>query len=179
GYQLHDLIFFSGSATAECLTDSDPTGELYTGTQNVASKGEVCQRWDSQSPHGHKFTNLDGQANYCRNPDGERGPWCYTMDPEVRWAFCDIPSCNNIVGSAPVECLTVSDPSGELYTGTQNVTSTGDVCQRWDSQSPHGHGFTNLGDQANYCRNPDGERGPWCYTMKPEVRWALCDIPSC
>lgn len=31
--------------------------------------------------------------NYCRNPDGEPRPWCFTTDPNKRWEFCDIPRC--------------------------------------------------------------------------------------
>jgi hypothetical protein len=31
--------------------------------------------------------------NYCRNPDGEPRPWCFTTDPNRRWELCDIPRC--------------------------------------------------------------------------------------
>lgn len=37
--------------------------------------------------------NLTLAKNYCRNPDGESGPWCYTMDTEKRWELCTIPTC--------------------------------------------------------------------------------------
>ena len=30
----------------------------------------------------------------------------------------------------------------------------------WSSTSPHDHDFGSVGDH-NYCRNPDGEQGPW------------------
>lgn len=33
--------------------------------------------------------------NYCRNPDNERSPWCYTTDPETRWEYCSVPSCGD------------------------------------------------------------------------------------
>lgn len=33
--------------------------------------------------------------NYCRNPDNERMPWCYTTDPETRWEYCRVPRCGN------------------------------------------------------------------------------------
>ncbi len=33
-------------------------------------------------------------SNYCRNPKGdERTVWCYTMDADERWGFCDVPYC--------------------------------------------------------------------------------------
>lgn len=31
--------------------------------------------------------------NYCRNPDGELRPWCFTTSPTKRWEYCNIPSC--------------------------------------------------------------------------------------
>ena len=32
-----------------------------------------------------------GDHNYCRNPDDEKGAWCYTTDPDHRWEYCDCP----------------------------------------------------------------------------------------
>ena len=72
------------------------------------------------------------------------------------------------------------------YTGSINITSSGLTCQRWDSQHPHQHGMSvsdfpdeTLEDAGNFCRNPDGEPGPWCYTQDPSKRWEYCDIPPC
>ena len=36
-----------------------------------------------------------------------------------------------------------------------------------------------LEDAMNYCRNPDGEPGPWCYTTDSSKRWELCDVEQC
>ena len=52
-------------------------------------------------PHRHKEVaaefpeeNFTLASNYCRNGYGEtEGPWCYTIDPEYRWGFCDVPWC--------------------------------------------------------------------------------------
>ncbi|KAI8514473.1 hypothetical protein Bbelb_070640 [Branchiostoma belcheri] len=73
---------------------------------------------------------------------------------------------------------------GASFRGVVPVTRTGRICQRWDSQTPHGHGKTPSGYPEsglvrNYCRNPDGENGVWCYTMDPDRRWELCDVPQC
>ena len=45
---------------------------------------------------GNQFVsgNLEAEDNYCRNPDGkEGGPWCYTIDTEVLWEYCDLSFC--------------------------------------------------------------------------------------
>lgn len=34
------------------------------------------------------------EENYCRNPDGEPKPWCFTTSPSKRWDFCSIPRCS-------------------------------------------------------------------------------------
>lgn len=58
-----------------------------------------CQRWDSKVPHEfvrppNVFPEVQNSENYCRNAGGEvSSPWCYTMDPDVRWQKCDVPLC--------------------------------------------------------------------------------------
>ncbi|XP_059796862.1 plasminogen isoform X4 [Balaenoptera ricei] len=169
----------------ECMHCS---GENYEGKISKTVSGLDCQAWDSQSPHAHgyipaKFPNKNLKMNYCRNPDGEPRPWCFTTDPSKRWEFCDIPRCTTLPPSSgpTYQCL---KGRGENYRGTVAVTVSGHTCQRWGDQTPHKHNRTpenfpcrNL--EENYCRNPDGETGPWCYTTNSEVRWEYCTIPSC
>ena len=38
------------------------------------------------------------ELNYCRNPDHEKMPWCFTTDPETRWEYCKVPSCGDVPG---------------------------------------------------------------------------------
>ncbi|XP_078603192.1 plasminogen-like [Branchiostoma floridae x Branchiostoma japonicum] len=155
-------------------------GESYRGTVSVTGTGKPCQRWDSQSPHKHsrtpaKYPNAGLGKNYCRNPDGSSGLWCYTTHPGTRWEFCDVPQCKK---------ETCQKGDGSSYRGTASVTESGKTCQRWDSQTPHPHRRTpdrylHARLLKNYCRNPDGASGLWCYTTDPRTRWEYCDVPAC
>lgn len=48
-----------------------------------------------------RFPSKNLKMNYCRNPDGEPRPWCFTTDPNKRWEYCDIPRCSKF-GSYPI-----------------------------------------------------------------------------
>ena len=77
-------------------------GIHYNGRVNVTVSGKACQQWDSETPHFHPITSLfrpylEGH-NYCRNPEGRgKRPWCYTIDPSVRWEYCNIPHCSPLL----------------------------------------------------------------------------------
>ena len=80
-------------------------GSEYEGTLNVTESGLTCQAWTAQSPHvPESLTDSDfpdgsmaAAENFCRNPDGNAGPWCYTMDPNVTWQYCNISFCRKLV----------------------------------------------------------------------------------
>ncbi|XP_048747647.2 uncharacterized protein LOC125659895 [Ostrea edulis] len=151
-------------------------GWEYKGTIALTVSNRTCQRWNETTPHSHTFTtSMAGHENYCRNPDKESGPWCYTTDPGKRFELCDIPMCD----TPPSECLNVA--RGADYFGHANKTINGYTCMRWDSQSPQKHSYGYIGEQENYCRNPYGgePKGPWCYTTDPKKRWEYCTIPLC
>ncbi|XP_037376584.1 plasminogen isoform X1 [Talpa occidentalis] len=169
----------------ECMHCS---GEHYVGKISKTMSGIECQAWDSQTPHAHgylpsKFPSKNLKMNYCRNPDGEPRPWCFTTNPQKRWEFCDIPRCTTPPPpSGPTyQCL---KGRGESYRGKVAVTASGHTCQRWSDQTPQRHNrtpenFPCKDLDANYCRNPDGELAPWCFTTNSSVRWEYCNIPSC
>ena len=75
---------------ANLTTANDPSGYYYNGTVNVTKRGIPCQKWSLDEPHVSSVSNFfDEDHNFCRNPDNEGSPWCYTIDPLVRWDFCD------------------------------------------------------------------------------------------
>ncbi|XP_071785963.1 uncharacterized protein [Asterias amurensis] len=98
----------------ECFTDANGTD--YRGTVHQTVSGTTCQRWSSQEPHMHSFSlendrdNGIGDHNFCRNPDSQTQPWCYTLDPLSPMEFCD-------VGAAAVSCAPITAPEAdpELY----------------------------------------------------------------
>uniref|UniRef100_A0A8C5TIC6 Kringle domain-containing protein n=1 Tax=Malurus cyaneus samueli TaxID=2593467 RepID=A0A8C5TIC6_9PASS len=77
-------------------------GEDYHGEVARTESGLECQRWDAQEPHIMEFIPTESgrpwkdlKMNYCRNPDGELRPWCFTTNPNKRWEYCNIPRCSN------------------------------------------------------------------------------------
>ncbi|KAL5252043.1 hypothetical protein ACHWQZ_G015002 [Mnemiopsis leidyi] len=77
-------------------------GADYRGTVATTISGRTCQLWGSQVPHKHSRTESNypfaglGGHNYCRNPDDEEFPWCYTTDPLVRWEYCSLKRCAKV-----------------------------------------------------------------------------------
>ena len=95
----------------DCYTDDD-LGIHYNGTLNVTVSGRTCQHWDSDSPHFHPITSLFRyyleNHNYCRNPEGRgKRPWCYTIDPSVRWEYCNVPNCSSLLDATSKENISV------------------------------------------------------------------------
>uniref|UniRef100_A0A8C1FKX9 Plasminogen n=1 Tax=Cyprinus carpio carpio TaxID=630221 RepID=A0A8C1FKX9_CYPCA len=174
------------------LTCASGEGSSYRGTIAVTVSGKTCQEWSSQIPHKHARTSENYPCkgldkNYCRNPDNERSPWCYTTDPETRWEYCNVPSCGDQPRpEEPVipvgeECY---EGDGSSYRGAMSETVSGKKCQFWTSMEPHRHSktpqsFPKADLRRNLCRNPDGDRAPWCYTTDPSVRWEYCNIERC
>jgi len=82
-------------SAGECWAEAD--GKDYRGKVAVTVNGRACQYWSDQEPYHHTKTTMNypgaglGGHNFCRNPDGEDGPWCYTLDfPGHRWELCDV-----------------------------------------------------------------------------------------
>uniref|UniRef100_A0A3Q0QXI1 Plasminogen n=1 Tax=Amphilophus citrinellus TaxID=61819 RepID=A0A3Q0QXI1_AMPCI len=173
------------SCSQECMVCN---GVNYRGKISTTENGYTCQRWDSQKPHNHGYnpSTLPEkylEENYCRNPDGDPRPWCFTTSPAKRWDFCAIPRCTTEPPTIipEIECIT---SEGAAYRGTIAVTETGKTCQSWSTQTPQKHNRTPenypcKGLDNNYCRNPDNERMPWCYTTDPDTRWEYCNVTRC
>ncbi|XP_061440578.1 hepatocyte growth factor activator isoform X2 [Rhineura floridana] len=77
-------------------------GTHYRGTVKKTVSGDNCLPWNSdllyQELHADIVENPVllglGPHSYCRNPDEDERPWCYTVkDNSVSWEYCNITSC--------------------------------------------------------------------------------------
>uniref|UniRef100_A0A0K2T6A4 receptor protein-tyrosine kinase n=1 Tax=Lepeophtheirus salmonis TaxID=72036 RepID=A0A0K2T6A4_LEPSM len=86
-------------ATTSCMKGN---GRFYQGSVNQTHEGVSCQPWFTSFPHTQTtpeniFPEMRNAGNNCRNPGGtEPEPWCYTVDPLIRWQYCSIPKCDNV-----------------------------------------------------------------------------------
>ena len=94
-----EFLLSTGTALLECR--KTPKGTEYVGKITTTSTGRTCQKWGDQHPHAHNFGDedfgnetLDDVGNYCRNPDGDVLPWCFTTDPKVIFNYCYILMCD-------------------------------------------------------------------------------------
>ena len=78
----------------------------YTGNVSITDNGRIYQNWSDQTPHPHDFTVefyvknevvVDVTSNYCRQPDFDSEPWCYTREPNVRWEYCGVSVCTGML----------------------------------------------------------------------------------
>ena len=78
----------------ECFQRDDAAD--YRGMVSRTKDGLTCQAWSEQTPHAHTKTHANfpraglGGHNFCRNPDGETGAYCFTTDPTMPWGLCDV-----------------------------------------------------------------------------------------
>jgi integrin beta 3 len=180
----HDFTV-SDLNNAECYTHAD--GRDYVGQVHTTRAGKLSQRWSEQYPHHHTFHSADypsfdlGAHNYCRNPDGSDGPWCLTTDPASQWAYCDVPepqrSCGDVAPPLRnAECYV--DPRGEDYAGFVHHSASGALCDAWNGAHTPPIALGSFYGSHNFCRNPDGESAPWCFTSGGRAQWETCDLPS-
>ena len=93
--------------------------------ENKTIKGQKCMRWDNDDEY--QTTNYplaDLKDNYCRNPDNEKGIYCF-IDNDENFEYCEPKVAPKIKNN--VEDFTRA-LQGLDYRGYQNKTRTGKTC---------------------------------------------------
>ncbi|XP_059174407.1 uncharacterized protein LOC131954645 [Physella acuta] len=104
----------------------DPTtnGADYRGKTAISETYEPCIEW-SKAVNCSNFPKSDQMANIlsgnqCRNPDGRRGPWCYTY---INGTNCNIRYCDACNFKKPVDsnskCATLVKSTSTFCTSVQ------------------------------------------------------------
>lgn len=112
---------------ADCY-DDDTDGQTYRGDVATTVSGLECQDWKAHYPQKHILTDsvdfnelgISIEDNHCRNPEG-RGdrPWCYAVDPDIRWQYCNVPRCGGEL--TPANITVPPDQHVDVLVG-ENIT---------------------------------------------------------
>ncbi|KAG9259897.1 hepatocyte growth factor activator [Astyanax mexicanus] len=96
-----------GYSGAHCSIRPDETcykdtGVHYRGTANTTVSGALCLPWNSDLLYDELTVNNVpntalaglGDHSFCRNPDGDKLPWCYMLQKgAISWEYCNVTSC--------------------------------------------------------------------------------------
>uniref|UniRef100_G3NHR9 trypsin n=1 Tax=Gasterosteus aculeatus TaxID=69293 RepID=G3NHR9_GASAC len=84
---------------SDCYVDN---GESYRGNVSETDDGHECLYWNSHfilesgADPFNSFEDSDGLGphNFCRNPDGDKMPWCFfRQGRRLSWDYCDVTKC--------------------------------------------------------------------------------------
>jgi hypothetical protein len=191
---------YTASGQSACTTGVDLSDSGSVSSGNDYGSGADCQ-WKLTCSRSNfvpvlTFTSFDLEAPPCVDDtaclQAINGWGDYTCDNSESDRYCveyanEMECCPVTCGACPPECYTSAD--GSDYRGNVATTTSGKVCMSWSVETKS-DGVTGtwtgtfgttgavekgIGDHS-YCRNPDGEPAPWCYTTDPSTRWEACDI---
>ena len=147
--------------------------------------GRTCQQWALDSPHSHNFNSLPG--NYCRNPDGEPSPWCYTTDSSKRLELCSqIPQCTSALTPTPTPAPTpVPVATTTLQPDTQGclIKATGSDAFVWIRHTDGTRNWISAKTAACVAKaSPVDELGPKRtinYSLDGQNSAVACSMEGC
>ncbi|XP_066271084.1 uncharacterized protein [Branchiostoma lanceolatum] len=189
--------FNAGSCT-HTAREANPAWWVDLGQTYIVNRVVIYNRWDCCKDRLNPFNiHIGDSSQVSSNPKCGGDHRIDLSQPSMsvscpgmtgRYVGVRLSGSSRILSLGEVQVYSNAEPctvgNGASYRGTVSETATGKTCQRWDSQTPHGHSRTSRnypsgGLEQNYCRNPDGWTGLWCYTTDPNQRWELCNVPVC
>lgn len=160
----------------------------YSGSVNMTIAGQACVNWTNLTDPGMQWGLTAADGNACRAPDNDTRPWCYTSELPTTWGFCDVCASTATPGpTVPATTIVPHDANGcsadghfvidgPSYGGTTNTTTAGTACLVWDSITTPNMQWGLPMSAQNYCRAPDGDKTPWCYTQESPQAWGYCSV---
>ncbi|EPY82181.1 hyaluronan-binding protein 2 precursor [Camelus ferus] len=99
----------------DCSTGSDDCyvgdGYSYRGKVSRTVNQHSCLYWNShlllQENYNVFMEDAEahgiGEHNFCRNPDGDKKPWCFIKvnKAKVKWEYCDVSTCSDLDTANP------------------------------------------------------------------------------
>uniref|UniRef100_A0A7N8YNZ3 trypsin n=1 Tax=Mastacembelus armatus TaxID=205130 RepID=A0A7N8YNZ3_9TELE len=119
GYRGH----FCQVGPNDCYVDD---GESYRGNVSETDDGDECLFWNSHfilAKGTDPFTSFEdkdglGHHNFCRNPDGDKMPWCFfRKGHRLLWDYCDVRKCPEPTLKPPVEPTAEPTPITRIFGG--------------------------------------------------------------
>jgi len=147
----------AASTTAECCYTGK--GENYKGSESITETNEPCIAWEIAS-----YYNTE-TANYCRNPDGDSKPWCYT-DTHANYKHCSVPKCTGKANQVK-DCLletTEATPTEEPTTPTATEAPTEEPTTPTATEAPTEEPTTPTATEAPTAESTK-ELGEVCDTL--------------
>ncbi|XP_067242210.1 hyaluronan-binding protein 2-like [Chanodichthys erythropterus] len=109
-------------------------GQSYRGKVSETEEGDECLDWNSEfvldkgSFPSTAFASSEGLGphNFCRNPDGDKKPWCFIKkNRRLRWDYCDVRKCPSPATTTKemVTTTTKAHPTTAAFTDRPRVTT--------------------------------------------------------
>ncbi|NP_001103843.2 hyaluronan-binding protein 2 precursor [Danio rerio] len=80
-------------------------GESYRGNVSETIEEIECLPWNHNLIPYKEFEGNEsiGEHNYCRNPDGDREPWCFVKEKgKLQWNYCNVKPCSETEPEKPL-----------------------------------------------------------------------------
>lgn len=167
------VSFADYGRTSDCYNGN---GADYRGFVSRTVTGTPCAKWDHSASRLNSRTNPNaglGDHNYCRNPDADNKPWCWTHPYDQVFAFCDIRKC----GAQPTN---IKKEVNQSIPSTPGFGKAGCSESQFYCPSNYDYGIkcqprSAVCDGRNDCRYAEDEDPNFCRTYSCKEDEYFCE----